>query len=145
MAQQILPILERDSGSSQSSAEGMLQIVHPNLRKPDPFPTTFPRRGHHAGYRMAIDRDNVRSIEATATLDHRSCNPIEDNKPVITVLHVVTRNDEYRSPQLGHDDFPIPAQPNHFLIAASRVYGEQSHVGKIIGKLLKQGRLLFPR
>ena len=43
MAEQTLPILERDTGSSKSSAEGVFEIVHPNLRKPDPLPTTFPR------------------------------------------------------------------------------------------------------
>ena len=51
-------------------------------------------------------------------INDRSRDLVEDNQPIIAVLHVVPRDKEHRSAHFRNFDLPVPEEPADLLFAA---------------------------
>jgi len=62
---------------------------------------------------------------------HIKSDPVQHNKPIVTVLYLLARNNEYGSVELWNIYFPVPSQVTDFTVSTSRVHCEQCHAGEM--------------
>lgn len=72
MPEQILSILEADTGGTQGPPERVFQVMDPNLGQVRPLARPDPTRREHAANWSALVRENVSWMTAAARLDHRA-------------------------------------------------------------------------
>jgi hypothetical protein len=144
VSEQVLPILKAYSGSTQTTAKSMLEIVNPDLfearplSRPDPSGIQHPRNG------MAIVREDEDRVFPPTRLDHRIRYPVQHHQSIFAVLNATTWNDEDAGIKLGDLYFVVPPKTAYFSIPTSSVDPEQSHLFQMIWKFLKEPRLFLP-
>src|SRR5271155_5779221 len=118
-----LAILEADAGDPQSMTVRMLQVVDAYRTKPlgtrasqlalvaqgRAPPRGLPARVVNVGHGSAVAGEDKFGMPASAVRDHGSSNPVQHDVSVKPVLHVIARNDEDRSAELGDVRLPLPA------------------------------------
>jgi hypothetical protein len=96
VTQEVLTVLEADTGGPQATTEGVLEIVDPNVRQPSSRARSFPPRVQHALHGLPFVDEHVRCMLAVSAVDDRVRNPIEDHEPFVAVLYPRSRNYEDR-------------------------------------------------
>jgi hypothetical protein len=69
MSEQILSILEADTGCPQSPTERVLEVMHPHVGEISAIASADPRGSEHAPDRTAVVGEHERWINTAAPLD----------------------------------------------------------------------------
>ena len=140
VSQEILPVLEAHAGRSQSTAEGVFQVVDADLWQTDGLSDSTPGTVQHPLYRLAFVGEYVRAVFAATRTHYGAGNVVQDNQSLVAVLDERSRYDEHEGIQFWNLDLPAPLQLADFGIAAACVDGEQCHAA---GHLYTQYGLVF--
>jgi len=62
MPKQILTILEPNSGSAQTSAKGVFEVMYAHRRKSGTLPSPLPRRAQHVAHGQALVAEHMRRV-----------------------------------------------------------------------------------
>ena len=110
MPKQVLAILEADASRPETATESMLQVMNPDLGKSSSSPSRTPSAPVHASHGRTLVGENVLRVGASALINYRSCNTVENDQSLFAVLHFAARNDEILCPEFRYIDLPFPSQ-----------------------------------
>ena len=110
MPEQILAILKAHAGRPQPAAERVLQVVNADMRQDQPVsaPASKPSVSMRS-IGPALVGEHVRWMMPAPRLDDRSRDAVENDQPLLAVLHARARNDEDRTFQVRARRPPNPS------------------------------------
>ena len=79
VTQEVLPILEAHAGRPQTTTEGVLEVVHPNLRQVRPGACLAPRPGQHVLQGFTLVGEHVACMLPSLPIEHLPGHPIEND------------------------------------------------------------------